>query len=177
MLNHLSSQRTNASTTQRAEGLNNSTGRRPQHLTMTMYPCRGVLHTPHRRPGRDGRRTYLFGPTGPSNGGVCNTPLHGYHKMRVAAGPKSVFSPILGGFWASNWFLVQFPPGFRPQIGFWCNSRRVLGPKSVFGAILAGFGAPNRFLVQSSAGLGLQIGFWPNPRRVLGPRVRVAGSE
>ena len=32
MLNSLSSQRTNASTTQRAEGLNNSTGRRPQHL-------------------------------------------------------------------------------------------------------------------------------------------------
>ena len=32
MLNHLSSQRTSASTTQRAEGLNNSTGRRPQQL-------------------------------------------------------------------------------------------------------------------------------------------------
>ena len=29
-----------------------------------MYLCRGVSHTPSRRPDRDGHRTYLFGPTG-----------------------------------------------------------------------------------------------------------------
>ena len=83
--------------------------------------------------------------------------------MTLAAGSKSVFSPILGEFWAPKQFLVQFPPGFRPQIGFWPNPRRVWGSESVFGVILGGFWASNWFLVQSSPGLG--------------PRVRVAGSE
>ena len=87
--------------------------------------------------------------------------------MRVAADQKRVFGPILGGFGASNRFLVQSSAGFGLQIGFWPNPRRVLGSKSVFGAIPGGFGAPNRFLMQSSAGFGLQISFWPNPRRVL----------
>ena len=118
-------------------------------------------------------------------------PLHGRREMTLAAGSKSVFGAILGGFWASkrvfgaipagfgapNRFLAQSSPGLGLQIGFWRNPRRVWGSKSVFDAILGGFGASNRFLAQSSAGLGLQIGFWPNPRRVLGPRVRVAGSE
>ena len=97
--------------------------------------------------------------------------------MTLAAGSESVFGAILGGFWApnrflmqssagfglQNVFLVQFPPGFRPQIGFWPNPRRVWGSESVFGVILGGFWASNWFLVQSSPGLG--------------PRVRVAGSE
>ena len=88
--------------------------------------------------------------------------------MRVAADQKRVFGPILGGFGASNRFLVQSSAGFGLQIGFWPNPRRVLGSKSVFGAIPGGFGAPNRFLAQSSAGFGLQIDFWCNPRRVWG---------
>ena len=112
---------------------------------------------------------YIYSaPRGPSNGGVCNTPLHGYREMTLAAGSKSVFSPILGGFWASNRFLAQSSAGLGLQIGFWPNPRRVLGSESVFGAILGGFWASNRFLAQSSPGLGLRIGFWCNPRRVLG---------
>ena len=97
---------------------------------------------------------------------LVSCPLLGC-EMRVAAHRKPVFGPILGGFRASNRFLVQFPAGFGLQIDFWPNSRRVSGFKSVFGPILGGFRASNRFLVQSSAGFGLQIDFWPNPRRVL----------
>ena len=95
-------------------------------------------------------------------------PLHGYREMTLAAGPESVFSPILGGFWASkrvfgailggfwasNRFLAQSSAGLGLQIGFWPNPRRVLGSESVFGAILGGFWASNWFLAQSSAGLG-----------------------
>ena len=86
--------------------------------------------------------------------------------MRVAAHQKPVFGPILGGFRASNRFLVQSSAGFGLQIDFWCNPRRVWGFKSVFGVKLGGFGASNRFLVQFPAGFGLQIDFWCNSPRV-----------
>ena len=85
--------------------------------------------------------------------------------MRVAADQKRVFGPILGGFGASNRFLMQSSAGLGLQISFWRNPWRVSGLKSVFDAILGGFGAPNQFLAQSPAGFGLQIGFWCETRR------------
>ena len=79
-----------------------------------------------------------------------------------------VFGAILGGFWASNRFLVQSSAGFGLPIGFWSNPRLVSGFKSVFGTILGTFWASNRFLVKSEAHFGLQTGFWSNPRLVSG---------
>ena len=80
---------------------------------------------------------------------------------------KMVFDAILGGFGASNRFLVKSLARFGLQNGFWSNPWHVLGFKTVFGAILGTFRAPKRFLVQSLARFGLQNGFWCNPRRVL----------
>ena len=37
-------------------------------------PCRGVLHTPPRRPGRDGHQTHSFGPVG---GRLMGRMIHG----------------------------------------------------------------------------------------------------
>ena len=142
-----------------------------------------------------------FAPTQvPQNEGRRRPKFCFWREMTLAAGSKSVFSPILGGFGAPNRFLAQSSAGLGLRIGFWCNPRRVLGFKtcfwcnsrrvlgfktcfwcnsrrvwgseSVFSPILGGFWASNRFLAQSSPGLGLRIGFWCNPRRVLGPRVR-----
>ena len=69
-----------------------------------------------------------------------------------------VFGAILGGFWASNRFLVKSEARFGLQIGFWSNLRLVLGFQSVFGAILGTFWASNRFLVKSEAHFGCLFG-------------------
>jgi len=79
-----------------------------------------------------------------------------------------VFDAILGGFGASNRFLVKFLARFGLQTGFWCNPWHVSGFKPVFGQILGTFWASNRFLVQSLARFGLPTGFWSNLRLISG---------
>ena len=55
---------------------------------VSMFPCRGVLHTPHRYPVRGKRKAFddqmckmIFGPKG-RLWGVCNTPLLGNMKTQ-----------------------------------------------------------------------------------------------
>ena len=75
--------------------------------------------------------------------------------MRVAADLNPVFGAIRGSFWTPNQFLAQSSPGFRLQIGFWCNPRRVWGFKLVFGAILGGFWTFRHPEAQTLAGFRL----------------------
>jgi len=79
-----------------------------------------------------------------------------------------VFDAILGGFGASNRFLVKSLARFGLQNGFWSNPWHVLGFQTVFGQILGTFRASKRFLVKSLARFGLPNGFWSNPRLISG---------
>ena len=88
-----------------------------------------------------------------------------------------VFDAILGGFGASNRFLVKSLARFGLQNGFWSNPWHVLGFKTVFGAILGTFWAPKRFLVKSEAHFGLQTGFWSNPRLISGGYLDIEQSN
>jgi len=69
-----------------------------------------------------------------------------------------VFDAILGGFGASNRFLVKSLARFGLQSGFWCNPSHVLGSQPVFGQILGTFWASNRFLVKSETHFGWLFG-------------------
>jgi len=72
-------------------------------------PCRGVLHTPHKRPSEGGRGPCLWSWTGirhPRDGawwGVCNTPLPWRSKNDHGRGMFCRITRKIGCLWGMPW--------------------------------------------------------------------------
>ena len=175
MLNCLSSQRTTDEQLNRPEASTPNNDHVPgvgaasaEAGKFAGYRCRGVLHTPPQSvPAGTGAGHIYSALHGPSNGGECNSPLHGRRETRRGLHQKPIRSPKPAGNCTKNRFEARNPPRIAPKTDLkprnppriapktdlTPETRRGLGQKQVFGLRRPSFHTSTHKQINNSTGL------------------------